>query len=220
MARFYYRKRASSDILSFNYAGYISQNDHYVFGTIQWNAAQRSHFQNAITKIACSRKSESSSSDIIRPYRFRRFVVTRSRYVYIVKKRKEKKKRKRGDIKRTPKITCFLANAVLASYVLITRERVSLLIAEGPATDECVFYRQRASHSGDRNLFWLSCVTWGWVARFPLVCPLRSLCIVGGITYFHGEETRCVMSRWIFLKAHLDQASECSLFPRFSKIEV
>ena len=91
MARFHYRKRESGDILSFNYAGYISQNDHYVFGTIQWNAAQRSHFQNAITKIACSRKSESSSSDIIRPYRF---VVTRSRYVYIVKKRKKKKREK------------------------------------------------------------------------------------------------------------------------------
>lgn len=218
MARFHYRKRESGDILSFNYAGYISQNDHYVFGTIQWNAAQRSHFQNAITKIACSCKSESSSSDIIRPYRF---VVSSLREVVtftLWKKEKKKKERKRGDIKRTPKITCFLANAVLASYVLITRERVLLLIAEGPATDECVFYRQRASHSGDRNLFWLSCVTWGWVARFPLVCPLRSLCIVGGITYFHGEETRCVMSRWIFLKAHLDQASECSFFPHFGKI--
>lgn len=35
MARFHYRKREWSDILSFSYAGYISQNDHYVFGMIQ-----------------------------------------------------------------------------------------------------------------------------------------------------------------------------------------
>ena len=95
MARFHYRKRESGDILSFNYAGYISQNDHYVFGTIQWNAAQRSHFQNAITKIARSRKSESSSSDIIRPYRF--VVSSLREVVTFTLWKKEKKKREKEE---------------------------------------------------------------------------------------------------------------------------
>lgn len=78
---------------------------------------------------------------------FRCSLVTSDRYArYILekkKKRRKKKGKKNGErkiyTKRTLKITC-VSWATLASYVLITRERVSLLIAGGTNRQTNVYF--------------------------------------------------------------------------------
>ena len=138
--------------------------------------------------------------NIIQPYPFVPFcfVVALRRN----KKRKSRRKRRKGrhknDIK-TRKITCV---SRLASYVLITRERVSLL-SVSPSGCSVFLSLQGiiALPTTGTFLFGLSCVTWGFsrVVSSPLSSSVRSP--LSQELFSRREETRCcVLSRWISLR--------------------
>lgn len=119
---------------------------------------------------------------------FRCSLVTSDRYArYILEKKKKEEKRKEkknGErkiyTKRTLKITC-VSWATLASYVLITRERVSLLIAGGTNRRMCILSSEVIVLGRQEPLL--------AILRDPRLsrrvsCPPRSS-IVGGIVRFH-----------------------------------
>lgn len=157
----------------------------------------------AVTKILCYGVKVRVRGDIILCYRSvvlsLRAIVTR--VTFSKKKKKKKKERKKKwwekNIYETNSqdYVCFLSNAreLRLNYA---RESFVVNRRRDQQTDECVFYRRRSSYSGDRNLFWLSCVTRGWVAEFPvlLVPPLLEESCVSTL----GRNSLCRCHHWIF----------------------